>query len=152
MIDLQARIRWLGQGSNVTDEDLVEAACRMLNIGSRTRSFEHLLGYLAPDAELVIGAPQFRATWDRRGIEVLVDALPEDAVFGYCEALHDGSAVVGRFTADSFRGEPTLGRYVLRRDGDRIERLELRIGPAPDDEAPEELASWLAAPQDDDRT
>ena len=90
MIDLQARIGWREQGSNVTDEDLVETACRMLNVGSRTRSFERLLGLFAPDAELVIDTPPFRATWDRGGIETLVNTLPEETVFGYCGALQDG--------------------------------------------------------------
>lgn len=136
----------------MNDEDLVEAACRMLNIGSRTRSFERLLGFLAPDAELVIGAPRFRATWDRGGIETLINTLPEDTVFGYYEALHDGSAVVGRFTVDGSWAEPTLGRYLLRRDGDRIERLELEIGPPANDEPPEALGLWSAAPEDDDHT
>lgn len=149
MMDLRARIRWQEQGGNVTDEDLVEAACRMLNVGSRTRSFERLLGLFAPDAELVIDTPPFRGTWDRGGIETLVNTLPGDTVFGYCGALLDGSAVVGRFTADGLRVKPTLGRYALRRDGDRIERLELEIEPSRNSEPLEALASWQAAPEDD---
>ena len=117
------------QGSRVTDEDLVEAVFRMLNRRSGPRFSEPALDAFALDGELVIRTPEFRATWGRGGIETLISALPATAVFGYCEVLRDGAAVVGHFTATSggLALEPTLGRYVLRCAGDRILRLELEV-------------------------
>lgn len=128
MMCLQAGIGCRRQGSTVTDEDLVETTCRVINIGSRTRSFTPALELFAPDAELALETERFRLVRDRCGIEALISSLPEGTVFGYYEALREGDAVTGRFTAAGMGPEPALGRYLLRRAGDRIERLEIVLG------------------------
>jgi hypothetical protein len=109
---------------------MVEAAFRKLNLRNGAASDQPALDCFAPDGELVVQAPHFRATWDRRGIDTLASVLPENAVFGYSGVLRDGSALVGRFTVGGLGPDPELGRYVLRCVGDRVEQLELQIEPS----------------------
>lgn len=144
MIGPQAGMKWQRHGSRVTDEDLVEAAFRMLNKRSPAHSLEPGPDCLAPGGKLVIDTPDFQASLDWGGIQRLTSTLPEDAVFGYCEALRDGTTVIGRFTAGGFGPEPAFGRYMLRRRGDRIERLRLEIEPGLDRELSASMA-WQPA-------